>query len=362
MTMELTPKQRQAAELLSEALTGTGLARDRAVLKIQESIGTTDLPVQLSPALTRIFLESYDEVETTWTEYASRMVVDDFTSNEYYTFEWDDSDIPSKKDGRNFYQDGLAPIGEFGEYPVIRFSASGLKLDTQKQGVQIGFSWEALRKNGRINLLRDALVQFGSRSKKTENLEAAGQLVTPAGVNTKNLTTAVTGNPELNLLSLENALAQLFDTKNAKGRRLRTPSRYNLVVPSSLAGQANAIFSIREIQRTNVTTGDVFTMGNPVTSRIAKVVEVPEIADIAGANADKAWFLLPATGPQENRSVVNVFLAGAETPKVFVKRDTNADPEEGSYENDSYATKVRHVVKGGFIPNVATLYSNGSKT
>lgn len=361
MTMQITKEQFKAAELLSEALTGSGLSRDRAIRKIQESIGTTDLPVQLSPALTRIFLDSYDEVETTWTEYAGRLVVDDFESNEYYTFEWADSDIPSKKDGRDFYTDGLAPIGEFGEYPVIRFSASGLKLDTAKRGVQIGFSWEALRRNGKINLLKDALNQFGSRAKKTENLEAAGQLVTKTGVNTKNFKNRVTGNPELTLQSLEKALDQLFSTTNDKGRRLRTPSQYNLVVPSTLAGQARGIFSIREIERTTL-DGDKYTMGNPVAGRIAKVVEVPEIRDIAGSSADKAWFLTPTVGPRENNAIVNVFLSGDETPRVFVKRDTNADPEAGSYDNDSYATKVRHIVKGGFIPNVATLVSDGSDT
>ena len=358
--MELTPKQAHAAELLSEALTGSGLARDRAVLKIQESIGTTDLPVQLSPALTSIFMTGFDEVETTWDKYAGKLVVDDFESNDYYTFEWDDSDIPSKKDGREFYTDGLAPVGEFGEYPVIRFSASGLKLSTAKRGVQIGFSWEALRRNGKINLLKSALTQFGSRSKKTENLEAANQLVTASGVNTKNFKTNVDGNPELNMHTVEAALEQLFNTTNAKGRRLRTPSSYNLIVPSSLYGQAQGIFTAREIQRTDPVTNDIITMGNPVAGRIANVVEVPEIQDIVGANANKAWFLIPAKGPAENNSIVNVFLSGHESPKVFVKRDTNADPEEGSYENDSYATKVRHVVKGGFIPNVATLYSDGS--
>ena len=55
-----------------------------------------------------------------------------------------------------------------------------------------------------------------------------------------------------------------------------------------------------------------------------------------------------------------MFLSGHETPRVFVKRDTNSSPEDGSFDDDSYETKVRHFVQGGFISDVATIVSDGS--
>ena len=358
MRQDLTQKQYDAAMLLSEALNGEGRVRDNAVLKLQEGISTSDLPVQLSPALTRIYVDRYQEVPSTWTDYAERLVVDDFESNEYYEFEFDDSDIPGKKDGRSFYSTGLAPVGEFGEYPVIRFSASGIKLDTQKSGVRIGFSWEALRRRGNVQLLRRTMQEFGARAKRTENLEAAGQLVTKTGINARNIKNRVDGNPALSLAAVEKALAQIAASKNAKGRRIITPPTYNLVVPSTLAAKAESLKAVQEIER--VVDGDTLRLSNPIAGKIAKVVEVPELTTIAEDNANDVWFLVPTIGSGTTQNIVNVFLSGHESPRVFVRKDTNSSPEDGSFENDSYETKVRHFVKGGFISDVGMIASDGS--
>lgn len=356
--MSITQEQFDAAYLLEEALNGEGRARDTAVRRIQEKISTSDLPIQLTPAMTRILMNRYQEVPTTWTDYAARMVVDNFESNEHYTFEFGDEDIPSKKDGRAFYSGGLAPVGELGEYPVIRFTASGIQLRTQKSGVKIGISWEAIQRTGNVQLIRRALTEFGERAKRSENYAAASQLVNSTGIS-PNFTNRLTGNPALTLQAMEDAFAEIAQTKDKKGRRIITPTSYNLVVPSTLAPTANNLVAIREIRRTTA-EGDEYTLNNPIAGKIAKVVEVPELSIISDGAADNAWFLLPTVGSAPQDAVVNVFLSGHETPRVFVKRDTNSSPEDGSFDDDSYETKVRHFVQGGFISDVATIVSDGS--
>lgn len=356
--MTISKTQFEAAELLDEALNGSGQTRDRAVRLIQEKISTSDLPVQLSPAMTRILMNRYQEIPSTWTEYAARMTVDNFESNEHYTFEFGDEDIPSKKDGRAFHSGGLAPIGELGEYPVIRFTASGIQLRTQKSGVKIGISWEAIQRSGNVQIIRRALTEFGERAKRSENFAAAGQLVNADGISA-NFTNRLDKNPVLSLESLEAGLAQIATSKDAKGRRIVVPTSFNLVVPSTVAPLAQSLMAIREIRRTTA-GGDEYTMSNPVAGKIAKVVEVPELHVLGDGAADNAWFLLPTVGSGAQDSVVNVFLSGHETPRVFVKRDTNSSPEDGSFDDDSYETKVRHFVQGGFISDVATIASDGS--
>lgn len=356
--MTITKRQFEAAEMLSEALNGEGLARERAVRRLQEAISTSDIPVQLGPAMTSILMASYNEVFTSWSEYARRIVVDDFESSELYTFEFRDPEIAGVNDGDPFYSGGLAGLGELDEYPVISLEASGVKVKTRKAGVQIALSWEAIRRNGKINLVREALTDFGKRVKKNENFQAASQLVDSDGVRA-HWTNRATGNPELSLGALENSFLDLAVLTDAKGRRITSPSQYNLVVPPALKPIADGIVGIGRLTRTDA-EGNTYEMNNPVAGKIRKVIEVPEIGAIAGANADKAWFLLPDANELPLPHVANVFLSGEESPRVFVKKDTNSSPEDGSYDNDSYATKVRHFVSGAFGSADATIVSDGS--
>ena len=63
-----TKKQLEAAKLLHEALNGDR----KAAFMLSEGISTSDLPVQLSPALTAIMLNNYAEQPKIWGEFATR--------------------------------------------------------------------------------------------------------------------------------------------------------------------------------------------------------------------------------------------------------------------------------------------------
>lgn len=77
-----------------------------------------------------------------------------------------------------------------------------------------------------------------------------------------------------------------------------------------------------------------------------------------GGNATQ-WWLVPVPGTTPNPAIVNLFLQGYEQPQIFVKRTTTSAPEEGAFIDDSYETRVRHVVTGAFIDPAGTLKSDG---
>lgn len=351
MVKEITEKQLKAAELLNEALEGDRRAKDL----LAEGISTSDLPVQLTPALERIALNEYAATPSVWRDYAAVETVPSFESSPYYSFQWSDEDIPSTNGGKAFVSGALPHVPEYDEYPVLRFASTEQNLKTSKNGVQLKVSWETLVQTRNFGILRRTLTEFGRRAKNTEDVEAAKVLLPGAGNFTS---TQLSGNPALSIPALEAAF-QAIANQTYNGNPVVVPSGYKLVVGPALeltAAQIQAVTSIEKIETSGSTETRTVT-GNPVGSKFSVVVN-PWLP-VLGAPAN-AWWLVPNPGSTPNPSVVNVFLEGETGPKVFVKRTTNSAPEEGDFTDDSYSTKVRHVVQGGFIRPEATAYSNGS--
>lgn len=356
-----TKAQRDAAELLQEALAGDRLAQ----FKFIEGISTSDLPVQLAQTNTAIALNDYEDVPKIWTEWASRIVLPNFEPQTYKNFQWGDEDVEPENAGEKFYTGGLAHIPEYGEYPVLRFTASDKFLTLQKNGVQIKFSWESLIATRDFGMITRTWAEFGKRAGVTENIEATKPLVKSTGINTdfwnvgnQNI---VTGNPILSRESLQNAFAQLA-TQTYNGRRASfVPSGYKLVVPRTLEFTAQEILDADKIT-VSTTTGNktsVVETANTMRGKFSIVVN-DYLTQVAGANADKAWFLIPTPGSSLNPNVFNAFLAGNETPKIFVEKTTTAAEIDGAFIDDSYSTKTRHVVSGGFLQPQGTIASAGT--
>nr|DAW16083.1 MAG TPA: major capsid protein [Caudoviricetes sp.] len=350
----------EASCLLNEALNAEGYALTKATNKLREAISTNRFPVYLSPALNGILMKEYEKQISNWREYADEEEVTSFEAQPFYELEFDDSDIPGSKDGQTFHKNGLAAVGQLDAYPAASLKSSATKLATRKNGLIVKFSWEAL-KNGKIDLVKRTMRELAFRAAQEESFAAASALVDAGGVNAQNFKAAnanvLTGNPELSLEGLEKAL-DFLATVRYDGSRLVMPTKYNLVVPTALARRAEQIMAIREV-RTKVGSKETIT-SNPITGKIAKVVEVPELGVIGGDAADKSWFLLPVKGTMPNPSVANVFLAGEKKPKIFVKRNTDMNPEDGDFLDDSYQTKIRHVVAGAMLKTIGTLASNGT--
>lgn len=349
-----------ASCLLNEALNAEGYALTKATNKLREAISTNKFPVYLAPALNGILLKEYEKQISNWREYADEEEVMSFEAQPFYELELDDTDVPGSKDGQAFHKNGLAAVGELDAYPAASLKSSVTKIATRKNGLVVKFSWEAL-KNGRIDLVKRTMKDLAFRAAQEESFAAASVLVDSNGVNAQNFKAAnsniLTGNPGLSLEGLEKAL-DFMATVAYDGSRLVMPAQYNLVVPTALARRAEQIMAIREVRTTVDKTETITT--NPIVGKIAKVVEVPELGVIGGAAADKSWFLIPVKGSLPNPTVANVFLSGEKKPRIFVKSNTDMNPEDGDFLDDSYQTKVRHVVAGAMLKTIGTLASNGT--
>lgn len=346
-----TKKQFEAAKLLSEALAGDR----KAAFQLSEGISTSDLPVQLSPALTALMLSNYAEQPKIWGEFATRHILPDFERQQYWQLmPWGDEDVERTTAGVRFMDGGLPNIPEYDEYPRLRFDATEQELRARKSGVAVQFSWESLKNPSRINLIREAFTEFGRRAAVAEDHEATKMLVSTANFNStnQNIATGAAAGP-LSLPVLEAAFQQIAET-TYNGRRVTVPTNYKLVVSSANVLTARQIQGITDIEIVT-TDGGVETRtrtGNPVGSRFS-IVENPYLLQ-AGANAAD-WYLVPTPGTTPNPNVLVTFVQGEETPKVFVKRTTGSAPEEGSFENDDYETKVRATATGAFLRPEGTL-------
>jgi hypothetical protein len=347
-----TPAQQEAAKILSEALNGDRLAQNKLV----EGISTSDFPVQLTPALNQIVLNNYAEQPKIWQNWASREVFTDFRESEYMQFTWDheDEDIPGSNSGFTHTPGGLPVIPEYGEYPVIRFEATGQGLKIHKNGVQIKLSWESIVNDRNFGLLRRIPGEFGRRAATQEDVEATRPLLSTTNFSAGNGNLVTGSDWALSINSVEAAFEYIAQ-QTYNGNRVVPATNYKLVIPASLEMTARYIQNITRVERVDGvgTASEVrYESGNPVGSKFDIVVN-PYLTQL-GAQDDQ-WWLIPTPGSTPNPAVINGFLAGHEAPEIFVQKTTTGDPVEGAFIDDSYSTKVRHVVTGGFIRPEATL-------
>lgn len=353
MVTKLTEAQYKAAELLDGAANGDVESQ----IRFFEGISTSDIPVQLSPTLTKFALQTYADQPTIWRQFAGQETLPDFGKQEYYAFTgWGDEDVERSTAGDTFIAGGLPTVPEYGEYARLRFEAMSQELRLKKGGVAVQFSWESLRNSRNVGLIQRAFAEFGKRSAVKEDHEATKQL-SDVNFNAENGNLAVedANGPLRSIEQIQAMFEQIERQTDIKGNAVVPATSYVLVCGKGTAMRARELQSITSIERvTDDGSGNVTRTisGNPATSAFT-VVENPYFSAL-GIDKD-AWFLLPSPGTAPNPSVLNLFLQGYERPQIFVKRTTASAPEEGAFIDDSYETKVRHVVTGSFLRPEGTL-------
>jgi hypothetical protein len=241
----------------------------------------------------------------------------------------------------------------------------------KKAGSRIRFSWESIVNDGNISLLERLPLELARKAAGKEDEEVTKQLVTSTGLNTANFNSGnqnvIAGNPALSLESLEAAITAA-NVQTYNGRSITPLSRFVLVIPQALELTAKKILAIQQV-RTEV-TGDTVTStvaGNPIASSIQIVVN-PWIKKIYNnAAADSFWFLLPVPSDTLNPGVVLGFLRGYETPELRVKANGglylgggSVPAREGSFDNDDFEMRIRHIATGGFLLPTGTIGSTGA--
>lgn len=364
---DITPRQIEAAKLLEGAIRGD--RQDK--LKLQEGISTSDLPVQLAPTISKIMLANYAEQPKVWSSFAQKLVVDDFRPQQYMNLAYEDEGLDNE--GDTFRPGSLPTVGEYDEYPTAGwFSFSEAEFSVKKAGSRIRFSWESIVNDGNISLLERLPLELARKAAGKEDEEVTKQLVTSTGLNTANFNSGnqnvIAGNPALSLESLEAAITAA-NVQTYNGRSITPLSRFVLVIPQALELTAKKILAIQQV-RTEVTAGDTVTStvaGNPIASSIQIVVN-PWIKKIYNnAAADSFWFLLPVPSDTLNPGVVLGFLRGYETPELRVKANGglylgggSVPAREGSFDNDDFEMRIRHIATGGFLLPTGTIGSTGA--
>jgi hypothetical protein len=365
MTENTTSRQVEAAKLLEGALRGD--RRDK--LKLQEGISTSDLPIQLAPVINKILLQNYEAAPKVWDQFATRLVVDDFRKQEYLNLRYEDDGMDNQ--GDKFRDGSLPTVGEYDEYPTAGwFSVTETDFAVKKAGQRVRFSWEAVVNDGNISLLERLPIELGLKAAGKEDEEVTKQLVSSSGLNTANFKSAnsnlLSGNGALTLTNLEAAI-EAANLQQYNGRLIQPVTQFALVIPRALEMTARKMLAIQTVE-TSTTVGSILTKtitGNPIGSQVTVVVNdwITKINSGAGAY----WFLIPVPSATLNPSVVLGFLRGFEAPELRVKAAAGTFlgggdvPENyGSFDNDDWQMRIRHIATGGFFVPAGTIASTGA--
>jgi len=144
-------------------------------------------------------------------------------------------------------------------------------------------------------------------------------------------------------------------------------TQFALVIPRALEMTARKILSVQEVRSEN-TVGSIATTtisGNPIGTQVVIVVDdwLTKINSGAGAY----WFLIPVPNQQLNPAVALGFLRGYEAPELRIKSNGGmyigggeVPAREGSFDNDDWEMRIRHIATGGFIVPAGTMASTGA--
>jgi hypothetical protein len=365
MTKSITPRQLEAAKLLEGALRGDRMDK----IKLQEGIATSDLPELLVPTLNKILLEEYAATPRVWDQFATRLVVDDFRPVTFQALKYDDAGEDNQGDA--FREGSLPTVGEYDEYPTAGwFSVTEQTMQVKKAGQRIRFSWESIVNDGQIGLLERLPIELALKSAGKEDEEVTKQLVGVSGLNTTNFKSAnqnlLSGNPTLTMESLEDAI-EAANVQTYNGKQITPVTQFALVIPRSLEMTARKILSVQEV-RTESTVGSIATTTiscNPIGSQVTIVVD--DWLTKVNSGAGNYWFLIPVPGQQLNPAVALGFLRGYEAPELRIKSNGGmyigggeVPAREGSFDNDDWEMRIRHIATGGFIVPAGTMASTGA--
>lgn len=347
----------EAADLWHDFLHGSLRESRRASLYIQENITTSDLPYLLGSVIDRELMAKYDEAPKVWDGFATRVTVRDFR--------------PKKLDDLLGGRGVLSVVPQGAPYPQDSVSDNEYSLSVSKRGKVIPITWEDLV-NDNLDALRTLPAREASAAAWTEDYVATSALVTASGANSSFFTgqNAATALP-LTATNLQTAIQAVRARKDAEGLPVIVP-KLVLMVPPALQIQALQILHAVQLDTiegstTSTPAGNkVARSANYLTDMVTLVVN-PWLTVIAtDGKASGRWFLLPdPNGPRP--AVAQGFLRGHETPDLRVKADTGnavgggpVSPEEGSFDDDSIAYRVRHVVGSTTVDPLATYVSDGS--
>jgi hypothetical protein len=339
----------ECAKLIGQAFQGSR----KAQLQLREAMTTSDFPLIFGDMMDRILYAGYQEATYSWDKYARLRTVKDFKEVGSFTIDGGSAALPQ--------------VGEKGEYERTALSESKKKFRAFKFGRSIGLTWEMLLGDD-LDAFKEIPQMFGIAARRTEEKFVTELFVDTNGpkadffsTGNKNL---LTGNPDLTVQSLQDALTLLMTQTDADGEPIVIESAVLVVPPTRMAAARN-IINATEIRLTEA--------GGKVNQQLvgpnwAKDIVIPAtnfyIPHVAKtANGNTSWFVF--ADPKSGRPALEVAkLRGHENPEIFMKKPDServgGGDDDVSYDDDSRDYKVRHVFGGQAFDPKCAVASNGS--
>lgn len=309
----------------------------RPMWQLKEALSTSDFPLMFGDTIDRVMLAKYKSQPGVWRQFIKTSTVQDFRTAKRF----------KATRGAGILDD----VGPGGSYKADAPSELSYSFAVSKRGRRRDILWEALI-NDDLNALQEAPDDLAYQAANTENYVASSFYV----ANSTLYATSGGGRPtggnkgtgKLTIENLELAINQMALFRDENGQPILNTPRY-LVVPPALELTARKILQSITLTYTG-TTDQTLATKNALQGMLEPVVD-HWIPILDTTNGNTSWYLF--SDPADGWAVEVAFLAGHETPELFMKASNQVllgggavSPMEGDFDTDSVAYKMRHVIGG----------------
>lgn len=352
-------------ERLTEAVQIIKAAREHryGAMIFEEAMQRADFPLYMGDVLDRQMLGAYREHTPTWREYCRVGSVPDFRSVKRNYIDGAEGKLPQ--------------VGEQGKYLPAVLTEGEYSYSVNKYGRIIKWSWESYINDNQDQLGDSSPVRLARAARRSEDrfatelhIDANGphaSLYTSGNKNIINTTNgASSSNPVLGIVGLQDAFTVMGLMLDGDGEPIGMDGgQLILEVGPALAVTAENLLGATQIIVGADSGAQRIMTGNWLRAKVRAVVNpyIPLVA--TSANTHTTWCL--HADPNTTRPALEMgFLRGYEGPQLFqkladqVRLGGGGSAMDGSFEDDSTAFKVRHVMGGGRQSGKATVSSNGS--
>jgi hypothetical protein len=340
----------EAATIFNKAISGNPLAQ----FELREAFSTSDFPILLGSAFEIEMLARYEGLPAVWDQWCTRTLVKDFKPKKFVDF----------FGGRRRFD----RVAEGAEYKGRDRDEAEYFIKAGKFGNTFDLTFELI-KNAEYDTLASLPDDLAAGARETEEYEATEMLVNKDGINT-DFFKAGNSNAPTNLpltrANVKLALKALAKRKGPDGKTINLASGVNLLVPTSLALEAEEIVTAERVRVKNADGTEETDIRNSISGKVTPIV-IPTLEEIdESATAATTWFLAPKKDAARPAFVV-AFMRGQENPDIRVQADTGnrvgggaIAPEEGSFNDDTVKYRGRHIVGAATLAHQHTYASRGA--